>query len=168
MTRRLYFLFPKVEHARRVVEELKQAGIDKAHVHAMARADIDISSLPVATPQQKNDKVWFVERLFWNGNLAVFGLALIGLLISLYWGFSVWSGLAIVVLLVTFIAGERFAVKVPHAHLNEVKGALAHGEILLMVDIPKQRITEVNDLVYRRHPEGGFGGVGWTIEALGI
>ncbi len=37
-----------------------------------------------------------------------------------------------------------------------------------LVDIPKQQIAEVNDLVHRRHPEGGFGGVGWTIEALGI
>ena len=168
MTRRLYFLFPKVEHAQRVLEELKQAGIDKEHVHAMARADIDISSLPAATPQQKSDKVWFIERLFWNGNLAVFGLALIGLLISMYWGFSVWSVLAIAVMLVTYIVGERFAVKVPHAHLSEVKGALAHGEILLMVDIPKQRVSEVNHLVLRRHPEVGPGGIGWTIEALGI
>ena len=168
MTRRLYFLFPKVEQAQRVVEELNQAGIAKAHIHAMARADIDISSLPAATSQQKSDKVWFIERLLWNGNLAVFGLALMGLLLSLYGGFSVWSVLAIAVMLVTFIAGERFAVKVPHAHLGEVKGALAHGEILLMVDIPKQRVSEVNELVLRRHPEAGPGGIGWTIEALGI
>lgn len=168
MTRRLYYLFPKVKHAQRVVEELRQAGIAKEHVHAMARADIDISSLPVATPQQKSDKVWFIERLFWNGNLAVFGLALIGLLISLYWGFSAWSGLAICVMLATYFAGERFAVKMPHAHLSEVKGALAHGEILLMVDIPKLRVAEVNNLVLRHHPEGNLGGVGWTIEALGV
>jgi hypothetical protein len=167
MNRRLYFLFPEVEHARRVVEELEQAGVDKDHIHAMARPEIDLSSLPRATPQQKTDRVWFIERLFWNGNLAIFALALIGLLVSLYWSFSVWSVLAIVVMLVTVIAGERFAVKVPHAHLNEVQGALTRGEILLMVDIPKQRVAEVDDLVLHRHPEAGLGGVGWTIEALG-
>ncbi len=50
MHRRLYFLFPEVEHARRVVEELEQAGVDNDHIHAMARPEIDLSSLPRATP----------------------------------------------------------------------------------------------------------------------
>ncbi len=167
MHRRLYFLFPEVEHARRVVEELEQAGVDNDHIPAMARPEIDLSSLPQATPNQKSDRVWFIERLFWNGNLAIFAAALVGLLVSLYWSFSVWSVLAVVVMLVTFIAGGRFAVKVPHAHLNEVQGALARGEILLMVDIPKQRVAEVDDLVLHHHPEAGLGGVGWTVAALG-
>lgn len=167
MYRRLYFLFPEVGQARRVVEELEHAGVDRGRIHAMARPEIDISALPRATPKQKNDRVWFIERLFWNGNLAIFALALAGLLASLYWGFSAWSALAIAVMLGTFIAGEQFAVKVPHAHLNEVRSALSRGEILLMVDVPKQRVAEVDDLVLHRHPEAGLGGVGWTIAALG-
>ena len=166
MYRRLYFLLPDVEHTRRVVEELEQAELDKRRMHTIAREGINISSLPPATLSQKSDKVWFIERLFWNGNLSVFGLALIGLLISLYWGFSAWSVLAIIVMLVTFIVGEQFAVKIPHTHLDEVQDALTHGEVLLMVDVPKSKVFEVEELVHRRHPEAILGGVGWTIEAL--
>ncbi|MEA3291518.1 MAG: hypothetical protein U9Q71_04340, partial [Pseudomonadota bacterium] len=147
MSRRLYYLFPDVDHARNVVGELQQAGVNKSHVHAIAKPGIDISSLPPATVQQKSDRVWFIDRLFWNGNLAVFGMALFAFLVSLYWGFSIWSGLAVLVMFVTFVAGAQFAVKVPHVHLREVRSALSHGEILLMVDVSGKQVSEVNDLV---------------------
>lgn len=168
MSRRLYFLLPDVKHTQCVVEELEQSGVDKIHMHTLAREDIDISSLPAANQQQKKDQVWFLDRLFWNSNLILFCLALSGLITSLYWGFSLWSVLAISIMLVTFIAGERFAVKLPHVHLDEVKGALSHGEILLMVDIPRKRVAEVDNRVLSHHPEAELGGIGWTIEAFGI
>ncbi len=167
MRRRLFFLFPDEEHALRVVDELVQNGLDRSHVHALAGGRMKLSNLSPATPQQRADKVWLLERLFWNGNLAVFTLALLGLLASLYWGFSTWSVLAIGIMLITFIVGERFAVTLPHIHLNEFRGALSHGEVLLMVDIPKERVAEIEELVHRGHPEAGVGGVGWTVEALG-
>jgi hypothetical protein len=168
MNRRLYFLLPDVEHAWRVVEELEGAGMSTRDMHAMARPGVDLSSLPFANTKQREDRVWLIERLLWDLNLAVFALALIGLLISLYWGFSVWSASSLLVMLVTFVAGDRFAVKVPHAHLDEVRDALSHGEILLMIDAPKGRVAEVAGLVHRHHPEAALGGVGWTIEAFGI
>ena len=37
-----------------------------------------------------------------------------------------------------------------------------------MVDVPKWRVAEVEEIVYRRHPEVTAGGTGWTIHALGI
>jgi GGDEF domain-containing protein len=36
------------------------------------------------------------------------------------------------------IGGEQFATKIPNTHLGEVDQALAHGEVLLMIDIPKR------------------------------
>jgi len=122
--------------------------------------------LPASTSQQKSDRVWFLERLIWYGNLGLFAVALTGLLVSLYWGLSIWSIFSIVVMFATFIAGERLAVMIPHTHLDEVHGALAHGEILLMVDVPKQRIPEINELVLKHHPEAELGAVGWTVGAL--
>jgi hypothetical protein len=167
MYRRVYFLSPDVEHAQTVVTELGQAGVDRGQIHAMAREDVDIGSLPAATADQKRDKVWFLDRLFWVGDLAIFALALLGLVLSLYWGFYVWAVLAVVVMGASFAIGEIFATRVPHVHLSEVKGAMARGEILLMVDIPKQRVHEVSELVSRHHPETDPSGVGWTIQALG-
>ncbi len=167
MLRRVYFLSPDVEHAQTVVTELGQVGVDRAQIHTMAREDIDISSLPAATKDQKRDRVWLFDRVFWFGDLAIFAVALLGLVLTLYWGLYLWTVVAAVVMVVTFFLGEIFATKIPHAHLNEAKGALARGEILLMVDVPKHRVDEINGLVSKHHPETEPSGVGWTIQALG-
>ena len=153
MRRRLYFLFPDEPQARRVVDELTRAGVMKKHIHAHAREGIELTSLPLATQRQKQDACCSIEKLLLNGNLLVFGIALLALLISLFFGFSVWSVLALAVMVTTFVAGALFAVKVPQVHLDEFKDALSHGEILLMIDVPSLRVAEVEDLVSRIQPE---------------
>lgn len=65
-------------------------------------------------------------------------------------------------------AGALFGMRVPGTHLDEFRGALSHREVLLMVDVPKWRVAEVEEIVYRRHPGATPGGTGWTIHALGI
>ncbi len=167
MFRRVYFLSPDVEHAESVVAELGQTGVARGQIHAMAREDIDISKLPPASEAQKRDRVWLVDRLFWRGDLAVFALALLVLVLTAYFGLYIWAAVALAVMAVCFVLGEIFATKVPHVHLSEVRGALARGEILLMVDVPKQRVGEINKQISRHHPEIDRGVVGWTIEALG-
>lgn len=167
MFRRLYFLSPDLKHAQSVVVELEQADVDRGQIHAMAREDIDLGSLPAATMDQKRDKVWLLDRMFWFGDLTIFALALLALALTLYWGFYIWAVVALLVMVASFVFGEIFATRVPHVHLSEVKGALAHGEILLMVDIPKQRVHEISELISRHHPETDPSGVGWTIQALG-
>jgi hypothetical protein len=37
-----------------------------------------------------------------------------------------------------------------------------------MVDVPKARVGEIEDLVRSRHPEAVPGGVGWTWPAFGL
>ncbi|MGA7979226.1 MAG: hypothetical protein WCA32_03265 [Chromatiaceae bacterium] len=71
-------------------------------------------------------------------------------------------------MLVTFVVGDRFAVKLPHAHLSDLQIPLQHGEILLLVDTPFHRVREIEHLISERHPEVGVGGVHWTLEALGV
>ena len=38
--------------------------------------------------------------------------------------------------------------------------------LLLMVDVPASRVHDVEQVVSRRHPEVGVGGVGWHIHGL--
>jgi hypothetical protein len=109
-----------------------------------------------------------LERLFWYGNLGVFALAALGLTAALFAWSPAGMVVSLAVMLVTFVAGERFAVKLPHAHLADMHVPLQHGEVVLLVDIPFRRVREIERLVAERHPETGVGGVGWTIEALGV
>ncbi|MEA3274408.1 MAG: hypothetical protein U9Q81_03765 [Pseudomonadota bacterium] len=168
MYRRLYFTFPTPGQTRDVVADLETAGVERGHMHATAKTGTDLSGLPRANQAQRTDKVWLAERLFWYGNLAVFALAALGLALALYGASLGGIAVSLVIMLATFIAGQRFAVKVPHAHLADVRVPLEHGEVVLMVDVPFHRVREIEHLVSQRHPEAGVGGVGWTMEALRI
>jgi len=79
-----------------------------------------------------------------------------------------WMLAAFFVMTVTYFAAEHFVVHVPDVHLTEFTDALAHGEILLMVDVPEKRVAEIESVVRYRHPEAVVGGVSWTVDAFGI
>lgn len=167
MERRLYFLAPDVPAAALVVDELNKAGIPAEHIHAIGRDENSLGALPLATVQQKRDALHTVQRIFWNGNLAVFGLALLALLIALYTGHPVFATLCLALMIGTFVLG-LLNTRLPDVHLREFREALRHGEILVFADVSKERVQAVEDLVHRRHPEVTVGGVGWTIGALDV
>lgn len=165
--RRVYFTFRDALHARSVVNELKAAGIDKSQMHAFAKAGIDLSGLPLATEAQRHDRVWFLENLFWKSDLVLFGLGTLIFILALFQGWTYWAIAAFAVMLVSFAVGNWFSVRLPHAHMEDVRIPLKLGRVVLMIDVPRTRVREIEQLVTRHHPEADLGGVGWTITALG-
>jgi hypothetical protein len=166
--RRLYFVIPDEPQAAQVVNDLETAGVGRQHMHAIAGRGATLTRLPPATERQRRDAGARLERLAWSGNLVLFFLGTVGLIASLAWSSLVGGALSVALMMLTLAAGALFALRVPDTHLDEFRGALSHGEVLLMVDVPKRRVAEIEELLYRRHPEATPGGVGWTIEALGI
>jgi len=167
MLRRLFFLFPDEKHAQRVVYELINRNIPQHRMHAITHG-VKLRTLPEATERQKRDTAFRVEWFLWNMNLLIFTFALIALIATLASGEILWSAVAFSIMLATFIAGERFVVYVPDVHLTEFTDALSHGEILLMVDVPRNRVAEIEHFVHHQHPEAFVGGVSWSIDAFGI
>lgn len=169
MKRRLYFLLPDTAHAREVVAELEQQGIERSHIHAIAGRGADPGDLPQATPQQRGDVAGRLENFLWMANLAVFFLALFLLIVMVLLQTAwVWLLLPTGIMLVSFLAGLGFTSRVPNAHISEFRDAMRHAEVLLMVDVPVRQVASVEKLVHRRHPEATVGGVGWSIADLPI
>lgn len=168
MKRRLYFLLPDVPHTRTVAADLGAAGIAPAQMHALARPDIDLGDLPGANSRQRHNTTGKIDRMFWNANLLLFFIALMLSFALLVRGLASWAVLPALVALASFLAGNRYTTVLPGVHLDEFNDALQHGEILLMVDVPRRRVAEVEDIMQRHHPEASVGGVGWTIQALGL
>lgn len=168
MNRRLYFLLPDTAHARSVIDELTDSGLQRKQMHAIAREPGALIGLPNATIRQRQDFGRLVEAILWDGNLVVFGLAL-GTLLSLLIlsGLTPWLWLPALVMAGTFLGGLYFT-RIPDIHLNEFRDALAHGEILLMIDIPGARVAEIEDQVHKHHPEATIGGVGWSTAAFDL
>ena len=167
MLRRLFFLFPDEPHAQRAVNQLVSLDIPKRRIHAIAR-NVELKTLPQATQRQKNDTAFRIEQFLWSSNLVVFLLALIALVVALVAGEFFWSMICLAIMAVTFIAGEQFAVRVPNVHLTEFTDALSHGEILLMIDVPSNRVAYIEGFVHHNYPEAAVGGVSWSVESFGL
>ena len=167
MWRRVYVAFPYAGQAHRVVAELEAAGVARDQIHTIAKPGVDIAGLPVANRAQRGDQVLLWDRVFWDGNLGLFVVALAAAGLALYAGALIWAAVAVTVAAATVFMGERFAVKLPHGHLGDVRVPLARGEVVLLVDVPRHRVREIEGLI-GHHPEASIGGVGWTIVSAGI
>ncbi|MCK4834801.1 MAG: hypothetical protein KAT12_08480 [Gammaproteobacteria bacterium] len=167
MLRRLFFLFPDEEHAQRVVNQLVFLNISERNIHAISRGAA-LKTLPEATDRQKKDIAFRVESVLWISNLLIFALAFVALIATLVVAEFFWSLVALFIMAVAFFAGEHFVVHVPDVHLTEFTDALSHGEILLMVDVPKARLVEIEDFVHHHNPEAAVGGVSWAVDAFGM
>jgi len=168
MKRRLYFLFPDPESARVAVTDLVANGVDRQHMHALARPGIDIGNLPPATARQHRDLLGRLERQAWNGNLLLFALAIAGLIASAVFGSMIGVVVAVIVMLASFAGGAWVAGFVPDIHLDGFRTAIAHGEIVLMVDVSRDCVEDIEELMRRRHPEALDSGSGWTPDAFGV
>ena len=167
MLRRLFFLFPDEAHAQRAVSQLVSLNIPTRRIHAIAR-DVELKSLPEATQRQNNDTAFRIEGFLWRSNLVIFSLALIALVTALVAGEFIWAIIPLAIMTVTFIAGAQFVVNVPDVHLTEFIDALSHGEILLMIDVPSNRVAYIERFVHHNYPEAAVGGVSWSVESFGL
>ncbi|RMD67961.1 MAG: DUF1269 domain-containing protein, partial [Gammaproteobacteria bacterium] len=60
--RRLYFLVPDVETAKKIVDELLLARVEERHIHLIAKEGTPMEDLPEATFLQKTDFIPALER----------------------------------------------------------------------------------------------------------
>ncbi len=169
MRRRLYFLLPDLDCARRTVDDLLLARIEARHIHVLARRGADLAGLPEANFLQKTDLVHGAQLgvLFGAGLGAVAGFLLV-------WMTPTDLPVKPIMVLVLAVAGALFglwaasmvAAAVPNSRLQRFRQAIEGGQILLMVDVPYAWRDRIIDLVHARHPEAFDGGVEPTIPAF--
>ncbi len=169
MRRRLYFLLPNLDSARRAHDELLLARIEERHIHYLTPSEMEAADLPRANLFQRSDLVHGLQMGLIYGGLA--GMLAGGLSMPLL-GLGLQAGGVLV--LVTALAGALFGawaasmigVSVPNHRLRQFEDAIARGQILLMVDVPKGRADEIAELIRRLHPEADAHGVEPTIPAF--
>ena len=168
MHRRLYFLLPDQQHTRSVVDELVHEGISVRSMHAHSASGKPLDGLPASSLRQTNDAADHLEDFLWNANLLSFVVAFaIFIILASTIGANLWLFAPIIVMATNFLIGVHF-VRLPNTRLNEFRDALAHGEILLMVDVTEDRVADIENLVHHHHPEAAVGGVSWRTPAFGL
>lgn len=151
--KRLYFLVPDIAGAQRLVDALLLARIESRHLHVLAKRDTPLQSLPEAGLLQKTDFVPAVQRGIALGGATgiVAGLIAVGLRLAAP---SVAGGL----LLFTALAGAGVGswlggmagMSLGNTRLRRFGPAIERGELLVMVDVPRNRVSEIEDLVKER------------------
>lgn len=166
LLRRLYFILPDTLRATGVAQELLDAGIAARRIALASRNPGAAPIAGIAVQSPGDDPGARIERTLWNLNLAVFFVALAALIAMLIAKAGLaWLAIPLLIMLATFLAGERFT-HVPDTHLREFASALRHGEVVLMVDVPPERVAEIESRVQSHHPDAAVGGVGWGSDLL--
>jgi len=169
MRRRLYFLLPSVARARQVVDELLLARIDEHHIHVLANDDTTLGDLPRANLLQRSDFIHGVEiGLIVGGATGV----LAGLVAIAFPPEGIqlggWAVLALALagaLIGAWVSG-MVGTDIPNSQLKEFERAVEQGQILMMVDVPKDKVETVSRMIKRHHPEADMHGVEPTIPAF--
>ena len=167
--RRLYFLVPDIEHTRKIVDELLLARVDEKHIHVIAKEGTPLEDLPEARLAQKSDLVPAVEKGLALGGLTGIVAGLIAVTIPPA-GIVLGGG----AILASSLAGAgvgawmsaMVGVSIPNSRLTAFEEAIMKGEILMMVDVAKVRVDEIDDLVKKHHPEAEIEGTEPTIPAF--
>jgi hypothetical protein len=156
MRRRLYFVLPDVESAKRTADDLLLARVDDRHMRFLARRGTSLEPLHEAGYLDKTDMVHGAAVGLAVG--AVLG-ALVGALVVAYppEGTSpklvaVLVGMLLGAPLCAWMASMAGAA-VPNSRLRRFDADMEAGRVLLMLDVPVDRVDELTELVVSRHPE---------------
>jgi hypothetical protein len=159
--RRLYFMVPDLDTANTVVDELLLKRVDEHHIHVVAKEGTPMGDLPEANLLQKSDFIPAMER-----GLAVGGIT--GVLAGIAAVTFPPAGLVLGggAILGTSLAGAgigawisgMIGMDVPNSQIEKFEDAIEKGEVLMMIDIPKARVEEIEALIQQHHPDADMGG----------
>jgi hypothetical protein len=156
MRRRLYFLLPDVESARRTADDLLLARVEDRHMHFLARRGTDLAELHEAGYLIKTD---FVHGAGVGLGLGALGGAMLGAALVLYTiegthphPLAFFIAVLLGALIGTWVA-SMVGASVPNSKLSQFQREIELGKLLLMVDVPLDSVDDIRDVVTARHPE---------------
>jgi len=147
--RRLYFLAPHLSSAKAIFHDLLLARVDDHHVHVISKDESQLvkEELPAATLLEKSDLVPAFERGLVTGFALGIVLSVIGVVLTPF-GIELGGGAILAITLSGALFGawvsSMIGISLHNSHLEGFEKAIAKGEYLFIVDVPKSRMPELN------------------------
>jgi hypothetical protein len=167
--RRIYFLLPNVHSARTIVNQLLLLRVEWRHIHVIANHNVPLKDLPEATLVQRSDLLPAIARGTATGGLTGMLAGLVALVFPPA-GLTIAGGAVVAITL--FGAGfgawtaTMIGVDVPNTRLKRFEKVIERGELLMMVDVAKDRVEEIEEVIKLHHAEANLQGVDPTIPAF--
>jgi hypothetical protein len=170
MRRRIYWLLPDLASARRTMNDLLLARIAEQHIHFVAKEDADMTGLHAANLLQTSDVIRAAQAgLVIGGGGGVVAGVLAAVFFPIVGDQPQW-GIAAVLAMAGAVVGawasSMIGVSTPSNRLKRFEAAIEKGQILLMVDVPRSRIDEIEARLQALHPEARHEGVEPNIPAF--
>jgi hypothetical protein len=160
--KRIYLIAPDIAAARRVVNDLLIQHIQDRHLHIIARRGTPLEDLPEGSLLQKSDFVPAVQRgLALGGTTGILaGLVAIALPgTSLVIAGGVLLGSALAGAAVGSWLGGMVGMNVGNTRLKQFEEAIERGELLILVDVPRDRLTAVEEHLRTQFTDVKFKGL---------
>lgn len=170
MRRRIYWLLPDLASARKTMDDLLLARIAEQHIHFVGREDMDLSDLHAANVLQTSDVIRSAQLgLVIGGTVG----AVVGVLAAIFFpivGDSPQWGIAAVLAVLGGGFGawssSMIGISTPSSRLKRFAPAIEQGQLLLMVDVPRSRVEEIEARLQKLHPEAHLEGLEPNIPAF--
>ncbi len=169
MKRRMYILIPTLKETKSTFRDMLLARVPDHNIHILAKRGTQLGDLPEATMFQKTDVFHGAEL-----GLAVGGI--LGVLVGVYFlnfppdGLPIGTGIILALGLFGAVFGTWVAaligVGAPNSQLVRFEKSIEDGQFLMMIDIPKNKVEAVSEIIEKRHPEALNKGVEPTMPAF--
>lgn len=169
--RRLYFLVPDVESAKTIVNELLLARVEERNIHVVAKDHhaLEEAHIPEAGLFEESDFIPALERglAVGGGTGLVAGIAAVtfppaGLVLG---GGAILATSLLGAGLGAWVA-SMIGVSVPNSHLQKFHDAVEEGQLLMLIDVPKDQVENITNLIKDHHPEAKVKGTEPTVPAF--
>ncbi|QEZ44099.1 hypothetical protein [Cupriavidus oxalaticus] len=169
MRKRIFWLLPDLASARRTMDDLLLARVENRRIHFVARDGEDMTGLHEANLFQTSDIVHAAEMgLVVGGGVGVVAGAVVAMFPIVsdtpQWGLV--GVLAVLGAVFGAWAASMIGSSAPNSRLRAFEKDIEAGKILLMVDVPRGRVEEIETLLQNAHPEARFAGLDPAVPAF--
>ncbi|MDO8893863.1 MAG: DUF1269 domain-containing protein [Nitrosomonas sp.] len=154
--RRIYFLVPDIATTKRIVDDLLMAKIEERHLHVLAKRGTPLEDLPEANLLQKSDFIPAVQQGMALGGTTGLLAGLVAVVLP-----PASTVIAGGILLATTLAGAgvgawlsgMVGMSIGNRRTKEFEEAIEAGHLLLLADVPADRVLEIERRVKQHLPE---------------
>lgn len=163
MRRRLYFLVSELSEAHKIFNGLLIKRVPINHIHVLAKDGVDTGDLPTATAFQKFDILHSMIIGMCIG--AIIGI-ITGIIVHNLLDVPIGGGMIAALLIGAVLGGwsaSMIGMMVPNRHLKQFHKSVDEGKLLLIAEVKKERVKEIESYVHKLDPKAHYEGVEPTI-----
>lgn len=159
--RRIYFLIPNTDIAGAIVDELLLERVEERHIQILAKSGTPLGHLPEASVLESSDFYPALEQGIALGGVTglLAGLVAVAVPTGLVLGGGAVLAITLAGAGVGGLMSSMVGISADSRRIEDYQSAIDRGELLLIIDVPRERVEEIETIVLKHHPEVELEGV---------